>query len=206
MLLVFPVFKGTPCVSVTACGQVRGASRELLKWMDAQKPLFATIRSGSERAIVRVSFGGGSANHLHIDVTKQSMYLKPFKPKNDANLADVQKAFARFAGLEVEADLTAQFNINLRDLPDGGIIRSLFFQTKTGDVAIKVAGALLSITGAPVNLISWRVLEGNRIGITIESYNVKTKVAEDYLTTAFRRLESALNVFVLARTANEPKI
>jgi hypothetical protein len=206
MSLILPVFKNTACVSLTACGEVKNTTPRLRKWMKSHPTVIAAIGSGSEKAFVRASFGGGSGSHLHIDVTKQSMYHKSHKPKKLNDLESIQESLSRFAGWEVETELSGRFEINIQDLPESGIIRSMLLQTKTGDVAIKVAGAVLSITGAPVSMISWVSLKAPKTGITVEASNVKTKITEDYLTSAFERIELALNVFVLGKTtANEQK-
>jgi hypothetical protein len=206
MSLILPVFKNTACVSLTACGEIKNANPQLRKWMKEHPTVIAAIGSGSEKALFRASFGGGSGSHLHIDMTKQSMYRKPNIPKKLNELGSVQESLSRFIGLEVETEISGRFEINISDLPESGIIRSMLLHTKTGDVAIKVAGAVLSITGAPVNAISWVALKDGKTGITVEASNVKTKVTEDYLTSAFERIESALNVFVLGKTtSNEQK-
>ncbi len=103
-------------------------------------------------------------------------------------------------GKQVKTDLKAIFEIKLSELPEGGIIRALFFKTQTGNVSINVNGADFLITGAPVNSISWQAVPDDKIGVIIDADNVETTISENYLTDTLERLESALNVFVLGKT------
>lgn len=108
--------------------------------------------------------------------------------------------------LHALGDLRGSFEIKITDLPESGIIKSLFFQTQLGDFGIKMKAEKLSIKGAPINEITWQVLDDAKtIVVVIEADRIKMIITEDYLTSALTRLESALKVFVLGKLPNEPK-
>lgn len=197
MPLKLPDFKSSHCVSVTVCGEIKSADRATAKWLRREKTRIGIANTGAGKAYLRVAFGGYSGRHLHVDVTKASLFKKPFRPSELSSAEAIQKKLDRLIGEDVKSDLIGRFDIRLNELPDGGIIRSLFFETQTGDVAIKVNGASLSITGAPINSIRWKRLSNETIGVTLETENVETAISESYLTSALDRLEAALNVFVL---------
>jgi len=206
MPLKLPDFRRTHCVSIVAGGMIESANAELLKWMKAEKPMIAACGSRSGKLFFRAHFGGNKAgNHLHIDVSKASFYSDKFKPPHVAAPEQVQKKLERFMGKGITTDLRGLFEIKLSELPEGGIIRSLFFKTQTGNVSIKVSGARFVITGAPINAISWQALPNEKIGVILESENLKTTVSEDYLTKTLSTLEEALNVFVLGKVPNAQK-
>lgn len=144
--------------------------------------------------------GEYTGKHFQVDVTKQSHFPKKAIPASSLTVDQVQKKFEHLIGKEVLVDLRGRFEIEIGELPENGIIKSLLFQTQLGDVAIKLKGARLSIKGAPVNEITWQMLtDGKTIGVVIETDNLKTTVTESYLTNALATLENALKVFVLGK-------
>ena len=159
-----------------------------------------------ENLCSRFFLGDYTGKHFHVDVTKQSSFPKKAIACIRLTVDQIQKKFEPLIGKEVKVDLRGMFEIEIGELPDSGIIKSLNFQTQLGDVAIKMKGAKFSIKGAPVNEITWLTLvEGKKIGVVIEAENFKTTITESYLTSALTTLGNALKVFVLGRLPNEPK-
>lgn len=200
MPIILPVFEGTHCISLTACCEVKKPGRALAKWLKHEKVGISGVNQPREKVYVRVAFGQSSGKHFHVDIMKKERYR--IKTNSIASLtsSQIQKKLDHLINTNVEVDFRGIFEVAISDLPDNGIISSLFFQTKTGDVAIKMKGATLTIDGAPVNEISWQALEGGKkIGVMIESENLKVTVTENYLTDAMVRLEQALKVFVLGK-------
>lgn len=206
MPITLPDLKNTHCVSLTACGEIKTTDRVLIKWLKKEKRGVADLKKSGAKTYVRVSLGDYTGKHFHVDVTKQSSFPKKAIPASRLTVDQIQKKFEPLIGKEVKVDLRGMFEIEIGELPDSGIIKSLNFQTQLGDVAIKMKGAKFSIKGAPVNEITWLTLvEGKKIGVVIEAENFKTTITESYLTSALTTLGNALKVFVLGRLPNEPK-
>ena len=207
MPITLPDLKNTHCVSLTACGEIKTTDKDLLKWLkDENKSLVADLDKHNRQLYVTVGLGEYTGKHFHLDVTNESYQSKKsFSHTRNVRIDQVQKKLEKLIGEEVLVDLKGMFEIELGELPEGGIVKSLLFETK-GDVAIKLKGAKLSITGAPVNEITWQLSpKGKKIGVFLEAENLKITVGENYLTDALARLESALKVFILGKISNEPK-
>jgi hypothetical protein len=207
MPITLPDLKNTHCVSLTACGEISNADKDLLKWLkNEKKSLVADLDKSNGQLYVTIGLGEHTGKHFHLDVTNESFQSKKsFPHTRNVKVDQVQKKLEKLIGKEVLVDLKGMFEIEIGELPEGGIVRSLFFETK-GDVAIKLKGAKLSIKGAPVNEITWQLAPGGKkIGVFLEAENLKITVSENYLTDALAMLENALKVFVLGKIPNEPK-
>jgi hypothetical protein len=207
MPITLPDLKNTHCVSLTACGEIITTDKTLLKWLKSEaKSLVADLDNCDGQLYATAGLGEHTGKHFHLDVTNKSYDpKKPLSHTRNVKLGQFQKTIEKLIGKEVLVDLRGLFEIKTDELPEGGIIRSLFFETK-GDVAIKLKGAKLSIKGAPVNEMTWQLApSGKAIRVFLEAENLKIIVSENYLTDALVRLENALKVFVLGKIPNEPK-
>lgn len=173
--------------------------------MKAEKDKTAPITTSRGTGYVTIMLGGRSGNHIHFDVLSPEMVSRKIKGEAKSTLDDIQNSVSRLWGKEVEVNLKGGFGANLEELPDSGIVRSLRFQTKMGNVAIKLDGARLSIEGAPVQKLSWWALPKENIQITLETELIKAVLSENYLTSAVDTLEQAFGVFVLPKAKNESK-
>lgn len=206
MPITLPDFKNTHCVSLVACGEIKTTDRALIKWLKKGKRAVADLNKSGAKTYIRVSLGEYTGKHFHVDVTKQSHFPKKYIPASRLPIGQIQKKLEQLIGKEVEVDLRGMFELEINDLPESGLIKSLFFQTQLGDVAIKMKGSKLSIRGAPINEITWQILpDGKKIGVIIETENLKTTVTDNYLISALTTLKNALNVFVLGKVPNEAK-
>lgn len=200
MPIKLPDLNATNCDCIIACGEIKTSDRELVSWMKKGGGSIADLDKDGNTYIT-VGLGESSGKHFHVDISKEV-----FSPKKKAQrvrrteIGKIQQKFDRLIGKEVLVDLRGYFPVKTKDLPETGIIKSLFFRTQIGDVALKIKGSRLAIEGAPVTEITWQSIDdGKIIGIVIEAENVKTKVDEDYLTNALAILENALKVFVLGK-------
>jgi hypothetical protein len=204
MPITLPDLKNTRCISLTACGEIKTTDRALLKWLKSQKKtVFADLNKSKGDTCVTLGLGEYTGKHFHVDVSSSSE-KSAFASRLKIN--QIQEKLEKLIGKEVLVDFKGMFEIEITELPEGGIIKSLFFQTQFGDVAVKMKGAKLSIKGTPVNDITWQVKpDGKKVGIYLEAENLKTIVTENYLNTALLMLESVFKVFVLGKISNESK-
>ena len=180
-------------------------NRELVKLLRKEKDTFSVFKTSIGKTYLRIALGGYSGNHIHIDVAHASVVVKEANPPTQLSLAQAQKKLECFFGAPVEVELTALFEAKLDEFPESGMIRSLFFETKMGNVGITMNGARFSVTGAPINNISWRAKSKKEIGVVLESAIWKTRITETYIMDALGILETAFNVFILGKSPNEPK-
>jgi len=204
MEIKFPSFDNSHFFWITVCGEVPSADKALLRWIKGEKDKTARIKTSRGTGFTRFMLGGRSGNHVHFDVLSPEVASKKLKEESKSTLGDIQNSMRRLWGKEIEANLKGGFQANLRELPESGIIRSLLFKTKMGNVAIKLGGATLSIEGAPVQEISWSVGPKGNIQIRLEAESITTTLSENYLTDSADTLQRAFDIFVLGKARNEP--
>ena len=94
------------------------------------------------------------------------------------------------------------FSIPFHKLPESGFIRMLSVESKTPKVSMKLTGGTFSVTGAPIQRISWSSAQGDKeIEVRLRSI-VKRTLDEPYLEELFRLLSESLQVFVLGNEKN----
>jgi hypothetical protein len=202
MELVLPDLSKSSCLSIRMCGEiVSSLNKDLMRWLKDAERFAAKFKQGEEVYFLGLILGGRSGKHVHIDIFHQAFAPETIKSKY-VKLQQIFETLDRLSGLTIKRGVEGLFPVELKDLPKGGIIDSLFIETKAGNMSVKVKGADLAITGAPVNEISWFALEDeDTIGVRLEAVQNNATLSESYLTSALETLEQALNIFVLGRTS-----
>jgi len=200
MPITLPKFEESHLFWITACGEIPTADEDLAKWMKEEPDRSAPLATARGIGLVRLLVGWSpSGHHVHFDAfSPEVLSEKLGEPKSTPE--EVQKSAERLFGKEINARVTGGFQAQIAELPDSGIVRSLFFRTKIGNIGIKLDGASLSIEGAPVQNISWSPSksEGD-IRITIAADSMKTLISENYLTAAVDLLQQAFDIFILGK-------
>jgi hypothetical protein len=199
MPITFPEFEKGHFFWITACGDMPSLAEDIQKWMKEQAEKAAPFNTARGNGLVEIMIGGRSGKHFHVDVFSPEMRLNK-AAKAKSTVEDIQKSVERLIGKEINANFRGGFQAKLTELPESGIIRTLFIQTKIGNVALKVDGARISIEGAPVRTISWHTAPKELIQITIETELVKTTISADYLTIGAGVLQKAFDVFILGKS------
>jgi len=190
-----PSFADTECRFLTVCGRVTTDESAILRWLSKQKTLEARYRRSGSTGYVYVFFGGKRGNHLHIDVAASDFFLKR-RPSPTHKIAEVRKALGRFAGYDINLGTRGVYFISQNKLPP--FVQSTIAETTTvRDVSIKTTGGTLSVTGAPIETIRWRLREGEG-DVRVELEAERTVTLDDgYLEGCLDVLDSAFEAFVL---------
>ena len=205
MPINLPDFKNPHFFWLTMCGEIPRAEEELVRWLKVAPDQKAPFETSRGIANMRIMLGGGSGKHVHVDVFAPELVSPRLKPEKESTLSDLLNNLDRVLGKEIEVLLRGGFRTTFTELPDTGLIRSLMFKTKMGNVAIKLDGASFAIEGAPVQALTWDASLEDKISTTLESDEYKVSISDDYLTNAVNILEQGFNVFVLGKGQNEPK-
>ena len=204
MPMIFPDFRNAHFCWMTVCGEVVSASKELMEWMKAEPPRVSTFKTQNANGHIRLMLVGGSENHVHIDV-----FAADFAPKQIANdskvteLHAIQESLERLLGKTIDTHIEAGFRVKFNELPEPGLIHSMFFKTNIGKVAIKSNGAKLLIEGAPVHELTWYAPDEKHIHVTLETESTNKVMTDDYLLNSSTSMEEAFNVFVMGKAQNE---
>ena len=203
--MVIPSLNDTHCLSFSACGRIVESDKSLIRRLKKEGRI-TTKLSKKENASARLSLGDGDGRHFHLDVSRPTFFNNKVLPASTVSLKKFLDKIDQYMGNEVSVCFMGLFEVRIGELPDKGIIKSLFFQTQMGEVAIKVNAAKLVIQGAPICEISWQILkDGERIRLLIEAEDCKTTISEKYLSVGLQTLEQAFQVFILGRSPGEQK-
>jgi len=211
MPITFPDFKNPHYSWIRVCGEALKAAPDIARLAKGGKRKTAILATERGNAQVVLILGGTSENHVHFDIYSPELVSKRLndspksKPDHLSELSEIDDIIGQLYGREIVLDMGAVYHAKITELPETGIIRSLFFDTKMGSVAVKLEGAMFSIQGAPIQKIQWSVRSGGDIAVTLGAQSVKTLISEDYLINAYHLAEQAFYIFVLGKVPNEPK-
>lgn len=199
MRLQLPDFTGKKCLSLTACGNFLPEDDPLEgrdsvdEWKTAQYTRSGTkvfVRWGLRRT--------KGKTHVHVDLASRELFVKGPLPQSKHKAEEIQETFAPFIGRKIEVEVEGFFRVSTEELP--ALIRSTLVETRVDKVLIQMTGGTLSVQGAPIHRITWR-LSPNTSEARIElAARQTTNIDESYLDSSLTVLESAFRVFILGKS------
>jgi len=195
MTFVLPEIEQARCQLFTACGRVATRDKSLGKLLPKNQPVIASVKRGRSRQFVRLCFDPGG--HLHFDVATLSHFPRPWKPKPTHTWQHIQDLLGRFSGQKIQVRAVGVFSLPFERLPASSLIRMLSVESKSPKVSMKLTGGTFSVTGAPIQRLTWSLEDdGKGIEVRLRS-TLKARVNETYLVDLFRLLNESLQVLVL---------
>jgi hypothetical protein len=211
MPITMPDFKNPHCFWLRVCGVASKAGTVIQELPKGERRIVAILKTDRGEAHVRMILGGTTVNHVHFDFYCPEIVAKRLKRRPDieqdkmVELPHIQQIMGQLSGMDIELALEAGYKAKIEELPATGIIRSFFFETKMGNVAVRLDGAMFAIQGAPIRKILWNLQSEGGIGVTLEADSIKTTICDDYLISVNNIAEQAFNSFVLGKVGDEPK-
>jgi len=204
MAVELPTFENSYCLSLTACGRLKGKILTKRGSLD-EEPKVARYRAASGTAFVRAWLTDKPAQHLHIDCALRKIFPEDKIPKVTGKKADVLEIINSVLGAQIDVSIGASFEVPRTKLAESGIIRALSVEQKTVDISVKITGCDLSLTGAPVNKIQWSTREGkNRTVVDVRMEADRSlMVSEKYLTECWDWINNQFAFFVLGKRKDE---
>lgn len=202
MQIQIPTLYGTQCTSLTVCGRVRNPTKEFKSRLAETDDMIARYGSGKTTSYVRVLTGGKSGKHLHVDCAVRGFFPENRTPKTSHKKADVVSFLNGAEGQELDAGIMAYFTLNIRDLPEQGLVRSMQLKKRTGGIEIEVTSAELAIDGPPLESILWRVRASEKKVLVRLIANKPTTVSDNYLANALEWITQQLRLYVFGERAD----
>ena len=198
MALIIPDFKGSECLGIVACGEIDDADPDALALIDRMndRTLLANYKAADGTdSMLRLSFGGESDRHLHLDAFKRLLF--PLEVEGEIlSLEELTAYFNPFGKQKISGRFYGRFILPIKELPKNGIISSTLFEREEEEISIKTNAAKFEIKGAPVNFLQWSLIdEDSRIMIDIEGFLSET-IGDDYLVKQLDLIDSAFQIFV----------
>jgi len=106
---------------------------------------------------------------------------------------------------KIQVRAAGVFLLPFEKLPESSLIRVLSVESKTPKASMKLTGGAFSVTGAPIQKITWSLEDdGKEVEVRLRS-TLKATVNEMYLVDLFRLLNESLQVLVLGNEkSNQP--
>lgn len=200
MKIKLPQFKNTQCVLITACGEIETEDHALQGILSKKAPVIAAYSSANEKAFLKVGRFGSEEKHLHIDCAVSSFFRSDRIPKPSCDLDELLELLAKFDGVKISIMALGVFNVQLEDIPEQGLIRSLLKEMRTGDMSFKLSGANFEFTGTPVEELKWQILpDGKQVRITLNG-DISETIDEQYLLRVYDWIESQFTLFVKGKS------
>jgi hypothetical protein len=195
MTFDLPEIEKANCKSFTACARLAAKEKSLAKVFSAKRPFVAALKRGRSHRFVRLCIE--KSGHLHVDVATPNYFPKDWKPKATHTWPQIETLLGRFVGQEIQVRTEAVFSVPFQKLPESGFLRLLTVETESRKVSMKLTGGTFSVSGAPIQRITWSLEgDGERVEVRLRS-NVRVTLKETYLDELFGLLSEALQVFVL---------
>lgn len=203
MPMILPDFKNPHFCWMTVSGNLVAASNELSDWMKAEQPQMSPFKVKEENWYIRLMLVGGEQNYVRIELLNGDMPTEMDDGFKVVEWSAIQESLGRLLGQTIDTNIDAGFMVMFDELPNPGLIRSMFFETNMGKVAIKSNGSKLLIKGAPVHKLTWYAPDEKHIHVTLEAESINKVSTDDYLINASVLMEQAFDVFVMGKAQNE---
>jgi hypothetical protein len=193
------------CQGLTACGELVDADRMLVKWLSKQKEMVASFTppNAKIKTYVHVMFGGKSGKHVHVDVVKATAFRDKKIPRTNARTGQTQDILGKFAGHKLDLGIAATFICDFNKLPENGLIRSASMTAKTGPVTIRQTRGTFTLSGTPLELISWSIRKSsNEVRVYLEANRGSVDLNDSYLVEASVWIRGLYDVFILGKDSN----
>jgi hypothetical protein len=195
MNFALPEIEKANCKSFTACARVVTKNKLLSKFFESKRASVASIKQARSQRFVHL--GTHKGGYLHLDVATPAYFEGRWNPKPTHTWTEVQTVLSRFAGQRIQVRCVGVFLLPFDSLPESSPIRALSVESTTPKMSMKLTGGTFSVAGAPIERISWSLLnDGRRIELRLRS-TLELTVNELYLVDSFRLLNDSLQVFVL---------
>jgi hypothetical protein len=203
MPIVLPRLGKTLCSALTVCGYIRELKHPMVSVLPEKDAWVAAYQGENEKVFIRILPGGNKHTHLHVDCFSKKFFDEKRIPKTNITKNKLLSVLEKAIGLTLDAEIYGGFIVPLTDLPESGLIRSLFTEHKTADMSVQLTSGECKIEGTPVRSMSWTI-KGDRknVHIGIEASR-EEKVDEQYLVRTLEWIEKQFALFILGKTVNE---
>ncbi len=197
MALNLPDFKDRKCLQLDFCGRIPEAeTKEIGPISETKKALIAQYTKSAREVLIGVVLpfpGKEEEKHVHLRLSPIEKFEEK-KPTINAEVEGVLQLVEPFSGKTVIAAVDGLFRVPLTDV--SSFIRSTFVETSADKVQVQMTGGTLSVRGAPVHTITWKLGKDGRVEFVVQAKQ-KTKLDGDCLIEALNMVESAVKALVI---------
>ena len=203
MSIRLPSFTNSKCYLFTACSLIKPEKKRVIILQKIKNPVISYYKAGRKNAFINVYLPSNKSDrHIHVDCAVMSFIPKELRPKPSHELIEIKNLLSNYNKFKIEVTVSAIFRLPIVELPEKGLIRSLFVREKTGETEIKLNGGSFSISGAPISDIDWKI-RSDEENVYIKIKGTKSEIFDDdYLIRLFKWIENNFFIFILSKTKN----
>lgn len=198
MPIQFPIFQKTLCENLTACARIKTKDKALLRLFSRKKEWIARYRTPSGSAYTRILITNKPSRHLHVDCALAGCFPKGNAPTTTKKKSEIAQFLEHFIGIDVDVRVSGFFKVPFNRLPEEGLIRILFTEHKTVGTSIRLTGATMSITGMPIEEISWSINQKKKEVELILAGSKADTINSNYLPRLLEWIEQQLHISILS--------
>lgn len=170
MALELPELAARKCLELDLCGFVRNAEKADQEEDVAEIPIARVGRARKTAlyvGLVRPFLG--AKKHIHVRFAAAQMFDKPPRPNTD--IKKFMALFDPYLGKTLRVRLRGTYRCKLTQMPF--FLRSSVVEAVGKDVQVRTTGATLAVTGAPINKLTWKLLNEDQVEIVLEALTEK---------------------------------
>jgi hypothetical protein len=201
MSIILPDFGGRECIEASFCGFIpaRDYGQEE-RLPSADRPLTAEYKRSGKKVFVRLllpfPYDEDGDIHIHLDFYAQTQ-KRLLAPNSDVK--SILDRLDHFIGKKILLNLEGTFRTSIAALPH--FVRPLLHEYSAGDIHVRLTGGTLTVRGAPIQTISWRLTDASatdRVSLTLGS-RTEAVLSESYLVDGLDTLERTFKAFVTSK-------
>jgi hypothetical protein len=194
MPIALPQFKRREILQLTVCCRLDLDPAKPIKLPKENRVMIAEAKDGSNRMFIRLA--SGPDGHLHADIARREYFKSNKFPTTTHDWDQVKTEWNRFIGQNALVRGSGLYRLQTTRLPEGGIIRFMSVESSSSAVSMKLTGATLAVTGAPIQKLNWKFREkGTKVDVELEFRDTKS-ISDLYLQDAEARVNEAFELFI----------
>lgn len=198
MNIRLPSLQQRDCLAFTACGEVKSDDPVIVRYFKKQKREWHQFRLKSKGKTLFISVAIGQSEkgglHCHVDFETPKFIRGKHATKGNSKSSSFFSLLRPLLGSEIHLAARCAFEVESNSLPP--VIQSTRkMQGSSGGVQVKMIRGTLAVTGAPIERISWTILDEENAAIVL-SAKLKSVVSDSYLAEAFESMCSGFAAFM----------
>lgn len=198
MAIDLPNLSSSTSTRIVACGAVYTQEKPILEWLKTRRHMIAAYKKGGKRHFVRLMTGGRKEKHFHLEVALADWFPTDAQPTITSKLSEIQETAVEILGAKLDLNLSCDFSLDFKKLPEGGPIRLLSAETRVAGTAVQLTAGVLTVSGSRINEIAWSRYNEDMVMITLEAH-LDLNVAPKYLSEGQELMERFFRVLVLGQ-------
>lgn len=198
MAIDLPNLSSSTSARIVACGAVYTDEKAILEWLKTRRHMIAAYKKGGARHFVRLMTGGRKNRHFHFEVALAKWFPSDAQPTVTSKLSEIQETAAKLLGAKLDLNLSCDFSMDFKQLPEGGPIRLLSAETRAAGTSVQLTAGVLTVSGSRINEIAWSRYSEDRVMITLEA-QLDLNVGPKYLSEGQELMERFFRVLVLGQ-------